>query len=420
MCSHAVELLSSVYPRVYSVNGAAVAFARKAWGIQADGAKDRNEHTHHAKDAMVIAALTLGRFNAICTALKDDGAMAAKRPCDICKTPYEGFADKVRRATDEILVKHVLRQTTLRQSSKRNALAKAHPQKDDPSKIVKHVNSRGDTVRGPLHKDTFYGCIATPESGEKAFVVRKPLIGPVATIEGFVDKIVDPAIRDIVNAAIEKLKVAGTKNIEPGYIKMPSGVPINKVRIYAHTTSPKELRNHAMVSEKPYKTPYYVTAAEGSNFRLGVFSANGKMSVRPDNALDWAQNHKKSDYVPLDRQEGFVGYIVPGSMAIAAEGADVESVRNLGSTDISKRLYKVVKFENTGRITFRRHLEARASVVLAKDLAAAGKHKAGESQIDFEKPHELLLLSPGVYFAKMLFEGIHFKMLLDGSIKFLK
>lgn len=420
MCSHAVELLRSVYPSVYSVNGAAVAFARKAWGIQTDGAKDRNEHTHHAKDAMVIAALTPGRFNAICTALKDDGVSSTLRPCDVCKPPHEGFSEKVRKATEEILVKHVLRQTTLRQSSKRNALAKAHPQKGDPTKLVKYVNSRGDTVRGALHKDTFYGCIARPENGEKAFVVRKPLAGPIATIEDFADKIVDPAIRDIVNAAIEQLKASGTKNIELGYIKMPSGVPINKVRIYAHTTSPKELRNHAMVSEKPYKTPYYVTAAEGSNFRLGVFSVDGKMSVRPDNALDWAQNHKRPDYVPLDRQDGFVGYIVPGSMAIAAEGADVEAVKVLSRMELSKRLYKVVKFRSDGLITFRRHLEARASVVLAKDLTAAGKHKAGESQIDFEKPHELLLLSPGVYLAKMLFEGIHFKMQLDGSIKFLK
>ena len=80
----------------------------------------------------------------------------------------------------------------------------------------------------------------------------------------------------------------------------------------------------------------------------------------------------------------------------------------------------MVKFRSDGLITFRRHLEARASVVLAKDLTIVGKHKAGESQIDFVNPHELLLLSPVVYFAKMLFEGIHFKMQLDGSIMLLK
>ena len=136
--------------------------------------------------------------------------------------------------------------------------------------------------------------------------------------------------------------------------------------------------------------------------------------------LDWAKNHKQPDYVPLDKQAGFVGYICPGAMAIAAENTDIAKAKHLSAIELSKRLYKVVKFESTGRITFRRHLEARASVVLAKDLADAGKHKAGESSIDFVRPHELLLLSPGVYFGNMLFEGIHFKMMLDGTIVFLK
>lgn len=418
MSSHAVELLRSVYPNVHSVNGAATAFARKAWGIQGDESKDRSEHTHHAKDAMVIAALTPGRFNAICTALRDDGKSAGMRPCDICKPPYDGFAEKVRKATGEILVKHVLRQTTLRQSSKQNALAKAHPQKSDPSKTVKFVASRGDTVRGALHKETFYGCIV--KDGEKSYVVRKPLEGPIASAEQLVSKIVDPAIRDIVRLSIEKFKRDGVTKLAPGMIKMPSGVPVNKVRIFAHTTNPMALRDHATVSRHGYKTPYYVTASEGSNFRLGVFDIYGKLAVKPDNVLDWAQNHKKADYPPLDKQPGFVGYIFPGSMAIAAEHADIGRIKDLAQTELAKRLYKVVKFESTGRITFRRHLEARASVVLAKDLMGAGKHKAGESVVDFANPHELLLLSPGVYFENMLFEGIHFKMMIDGTIVFLK
>ena len=67
----------------------------------------------------------------------------------------------------------------------------------------------------------------------------------------------------------------------PGDIKMPSGVPINKVRIEAQTTNPTELRDHAIPSEKEYKTPYYVTSAEGSNFRLGLFEVDGKRFVEP-------------------------------------------------------------------------------------------------------------------------------------------
>lgn len=419
MSSHAVEFLRSVYPKVYSVNGTATAFARKAWGIQSDDTKDRTEHTHHAKDAMVIAALTPSRFNAICTSLKDDGKMPSVRPCDICPPPYDNFAETVRDATSDILVKHVLRRTTQKQSSKRNALAKSHPLKSDPSKTVKHVLSRGDTVRGALHKETFYGCITTPDDGEKVFVVRKPLIGPIAAAEAIAPKIVDAAIREIVTAAIETLKANGVKNIEPGMIKMPSGVPINKVRIYANTTNPSKLRNHDFVSEKDYKTPYYVTSAEGSNFRLGVFSVDGRRFVKPDNALDWAQNHKKDDYTPLDQQEGFIGYIYPGSMAITIDTTTREAPETIDRKTQVKRLYKVVKFESTGRITFRHHVEARASTVLKKDLVTSGKYGHGESKINFCYPNELLYLSPGIYLNQMLFEGIHFRMAIDGTITML-
>ena len=425
MTTHAVELLKSVYPATYAVNGSATAFARKAWGIQNDGPKDRSEHTHHAKDAMVIAALAPARFTAICTALKDDGAQRL-RECDVCPPPYPNFAEKVRRACEEILVKHVLRQTTLRQSSKRNVLAKAHHVDGDAAKpLVSAVLSRGDTVRGALHKDTFYGCIADPVTGELKKVVRKSLIGPLAAAEGNLDKIVDAAIREIVAKAIKTFKEKGIKNIELGMVQMPSGVPVNKVRVFApNATNAQTLRNHTMPSAHDYKTPYYVTSAEGSNFRLALFERDGKKFVKPDNSLVWAQNHKKPDYSPLHLQSGFVGYIIPGSMALTHREGHPEELRDLVTSqnvaELRKRLYKVVKFSGDGRITFRHHLEARASVVLSKELKDAGKHASGESKIDLEHAHELLLVSPGVYIPQMLFEGIHFKMNLDGSIRFLE
>ena len=421
MCSHAVDLLRCVYPATFAVNGTATAFARKAWGIQGDEGKDRTEHTHHAKDAMVIAALTPARFTAICTALKDDGR-ERRRECDVCPPPYEGFAEKVRRACDEILVKHVLRQTALRQSSKKNVLAHAHREKGDPNgRIVRRVKSQGDTVRGALHKDTFYGCIKRPGIGDKVFVVRKSLSGPLLDAMSLVEKIVDPAIRELVRTQLLELKSKGAKNVAPGDVKMPSGVPINKVRIEAQTMNPAVLRDHlATPSEKDYKTPYYVTSAKNSNFRLGVFEKDGKRFVEPDNLLAWAQAHKRAGYVPLDRKPGFVGYVMPGSMAIACHDSHTDELEGLSLRELGKRLYKVVKFEPTGRITLRYHKEARASTILEGDLANQGFHKKGESKIDLANPNLLLLLRPKAYLSQMFFEGIDLKMMLDGTIQPIK
>lgn len=204
-------------------------------------------------------------------------------------------------------------------------------------------------------------------------------------------------------------------------IKMPSGVPINKVRVFApNATNAQTLRSHAVTSKKDYKNTYYVTSAEGSNFRLALFSNNGKLSVEPDNSLAWAQNHKRIDYTPLDAKPGFMGYIMPGSMALTFHAGHPEELESMNIAEISKRLYKVVKFESSGRTTFRLHTEARAATILSDSLKAIGKSKTGDSTISFDNPGLLLYLSSGKFLKQMLFEGIHFKMNLDGTIVFLK
>lgn len=409
MTRHAVELLKCVYPRVFTVNGAATAFARKAWGIQGDDAKSRDEHTHHATDAIVIAALTPARFNTICTALKDDGKSQSQK----CPPPYANFAEKVSKATGEILVKHVIRLTTLRQGSQRNVLA------------------RGDTVRGELHKDRFFGLIQAPGSEEKKFVVRKSLVDKVSVVKSYLKDetkpnkkgIVDGGINAIVKAAVQAAEAAGKTAFEPGDITMPSGVPILKVRIYAKPGQ-VELRNHDMPSRHDYKTPYYVYTAEGSNFRLAFFRRQGKFSAVLDNSLRWAQEHKKPGYLPLHEQDGFLGYVICGAMALVHTPNHPEELQTLPRTVLPKRLYKVVSFEKRNkdvRIILRFHSEARASTVLAQFIGSLpGRSSKGESKISLDAPYELLRLGFSTYQNQVMFEGIHFRMMLDGSIQFIE
>ena len=174
-----------------------------------------------------------------------------------------------------------------------------------------------------------------------------------------------------------------------------------------------------MPSTQPHKTPYYVSTAEGSNFRLALFLKNGRFSAIPDNSLSWAQNHKKPDYIPLHAQDGFLGYVFPGTMALVHAPDNPGELRSLSPEALRKRLYKVVKFEKSGLLTLRYHSEARPSTVLSAALSAAGKRGQGESSISLDTPHKLLRISPSTYRNQVLFEGIHFRMLLDGSIHFM-
>ena len=192
---------------------------------------------------------------------------------------------------------------------------------------------------------------------------------------------------------------------------MPSGVPINKVRVFANMANPLQLKDHATASDKEYKTPYYVTAAEGSYFRLGVFELNGKLSVKPDNILTWAQNHKRVDYVPLDQQDGFIGYISPGSMAIAKASGN-ENVEELSNSELRKRAYTTLSVggEGDNRAQFRYSLAAG----MKKDLGGLA------STYSLANPPLLLRMRPNKFLSAMLFENIHFKMMLDGTIVFFK
>lgn len=417
MSSHAVELLRSVYPATFAVNGTATAFARKAWGVQGDEAKDRTDHTHHAKDAMVIAALTPARFTAICTALKDDGTDAYRRPCDVCPPPYEGFAEKIRHACGEILVKHVLRQTTLRQSSKQTALVHAHPPKGNPDgKPIKFVKAQGDTVRGALHKETYYGKITLPETGKLVAVQRVELKGKIPDIRKIIKSIIDPSIRSIVENALNELERNGKKDIVPGDILMPSGVPVKKVRVLA----PKSFQNPDIISKQShpskleYKNYRYAGAAESSNFRMAVFLRDDVFSYSTETKLQWAKGHKKQDYPTLDRMEGFLGYISPGNMVLACPPEDIDKIKGLPSKEVKNRLYyiRVLPSEKETRGEIQFHREARAK----KDIPDSEK----SSSINLNVPSALIRISANNMFRNLLFEGIHFRMMLDGSITFIK
>ena len=106
-------------------------------------------------------------------------------------------------------------------------------------------------------------------------------------------------------------------------------------------------------------------------------------------------------------------------MALVHAPDNPGELRSLPPEALRKRLYKVVKFEKNGLMTLRFHTEARPSTVLSAALSAEGKRGKGESSISLDSPHALLRISPSTYRNQVLFEGIHFRVLLDGTIRFM-
>ena len=431
MSRHAVDFLASVYrradgkPAVWAVNGAATAFARKAWGVQdTDSPKLRVNHVHHAIDAMVVAHLSRARFNDICSRLKDDagGTSAAFGRADAIPPPCPGFADMVRRAAEDIFVRHLSFHKETKQTARKN-WPLVHPVQTSAG-VLRVVRTAGDTVRGALHKDTFFGRIVDPVSGEDAFVVRKSVsdAGTFKSVSDF-DKIVDPAVREKVRSQVQARMDAGKTfsdvqkelaDPQSGFrlwMKEPGpdgrgGVPIEKVRIKAHKSTARELKSQTFLSSKDYKNRYYVDSAEGTNFRLAVY----ERGLAIDNLLDWAQ----AGGTPPDSPEraalgSFRGYLRSGAMVLLYDRT-TDELNVLSPKAISDRLYVIYKYQyigNTIRISLKKQTCAMSISQMGNDIP---KH-------DFTSFDELKFYVTGSEFLQHgLFEGIDFALSIDGTL----
>jgi len=160
------------------------------------GEKNRADHRHHAIDAVVIALTNRRRLVQLSDIVKRGGARAHG---EILEDPWPNFRENVVQAIKKTNVSHRVERK----------------------------------VAGKLHEETLYGPTRTP--GE--WVLRKPVI---ALSANEVERIRDATIRQIVVSALADAGIDVGRGKKPdakkmkealSKLKMPSGVPIRKVRL---------------------------------------------------------------------------------------------------------------------------------------------------------------------------------------------
>lgn len=411
----AVEFLKQRYPKVYPCNGAVVSYARKAWGLQAeDEKKDRNDHTHHAVDAIVIAAIDRERFSQICSVLG-----SSDWNCNItCPPPYENFGELAYKARESILVRHIPLNRKLvpfQEKAVRKNLRLATPIKTSDGNMLYKVTSSGRTVRGSLHEDSYYGKII--KDGKEIPVIRKTIASAknLDELKNWAKSAVDAPVRETLLVQIKQYEEQGLdvkkipligqfwgpkdKNGTPDV----DGIPLKKIRII-YGKNPEKIRDHVTKGSEPSHNCVY---GLGGDLLELVLSSNSKKNISLMDKVNEEISINENDMV-----------IRPG-MAVLFYEKDKEELYNLSNNYLSKRLYFVRKFGDDGRVTFWLHREARASTVLSDYLQSIGKNKAGQSKIDFNCPHELLRLSGPGYINNIMLEGRDFVFDLDGQISFI-
>ncbi|TXD85525.1 type II CRISPR RNA-guided endonuclease Cas9 [Subsaximicrobium wynnwilliamsii] len=183
--------LSKICSKVMVAPGQMTSNLRHHWGLNSvlnleDDTKTRDDHRHHAIDALVMACSTRGHLQELSKWNRYD------RSYDLNNfpKPWESFREDAEKAVDGILVSH--------KKSKSILTVRKHI----TEKNGERYTNKGVAARGQLHKETVFAKRQAPNSDE-AFHVRKPIDS--LTTEKQLEKVVDITIKQLIFKRINVL-----------------------------------------------------------------------------------------------------------------------------------------------------------------------------------------------------------------------
>lgn len=433
---YAFHYLKTYFERVDVQKGSITAEFRKIYQLQVpDEKKDRSKHSHHAKDAAVLTLIPVA-------AKRDEIREKAFILYETTRKqyheePYKGFKREfVWGIDDNVLINNITNNQEL-------TPAKRKVRKRGKEVVVngKVRWATGDSIRGQLHQETFYGAIKPAQKGEKGnllkeengkfiqeenvrYVIRVPFqYKKDANTPGFktLDEIKKQVVDEGLKTQIEKqVKEAGglKEAFEKGiYLLDKSGRPhgnrIRHIRVWASVSEPLAIKKQTYLSNKEYKQSYW--AANGENiicayYKSDTIDKTGKIKkdrgLEIVNLFDTANLKKfglvnskgeiqlyrkdKSNQVIIDdkgnKQSPYV--ILKTGMKVIFYDEKIEELekqQNEKDIDYNKRIsyrtYKIVKFTG-GRLTFQHHLEARNDKELEKSYPERIVFKTDEKNKD--------------------------------------
>ena len=390
---YAFHYLKSVFSRVDVQKGSITADFRKILGVQSvDEKKDREKHSHHAIDAAILTMIPSSAKRDRMIELfyqeqeandSEKGAFRIKLNNEIKSCHLGNINNLIATIEQNFLVNHVTKDQTLSPAKK-------------PRRTGKHLKKgqwlQGDSIRGSLHKETYYGAIVGIDNNYRV-VVHKPLRG---LREKDLDSIVDPALRKAIESQVkqymEKQNLSFAKAIEePIFMTDKNGTPvktdkngrpispIRHVRCYAKAGRGElkmetvlKIKQQTYPSKHEHKNSYYVQNDDNylCLFYEGMMKGKHQREFRLINYFEISQLHL-TDVNTMSAEPEFSTFKGNPSMplkAIIKKGTRVllynnipDEVKELDREKISKRLYVVYKFNAIGtpNIYLRHHLEAR-------------------------------------------------------------
>lgn len=401
IAKYATLFLESLFTRVEVQKGSVTAAFRNIIGVPQ---KTRDNNSHHAVDALILTYIP----------------SSAPRE-KLLKLYYEKLEASIVGHDVSHIEALILREKKLCginvnlnptiQFLRDNVIARytCREQVITPARRKKKVGHRtfwlqGDSIRGQLFQDNFYGKIMQ-EDKEKVVIRRGG--GYIKFEEKHIKDIIDPKIRE----AIQKL--TDEKGFEQAYkdgfyIIGPTGIktPIRHVRCEFSEKPVVPVKEHAYRSDKEYKHHSY--AVNGEVVLYALYENSNIQEHRCVTLAEVAQANRcrglnnVEDMLPMTvEKKGKVltcSFVLHrGTMLILRN--EGEELTSLTMSEISKRLYRfrAVEKMKEGKICLQHHLFSSAGDVKAKAestytigqaapiiIVARGKQKFWIEGVDFE------------------------------------
>lgn len=439
---YALPYLKTIFKKVTVEKGQVVSHFKKMLGVDlSNDKKDRSLHTHHAQDAGI---LTLIPFNAS----KRDQLLKKYFEDNKFRTKPDNWKDfKAQYIIDFSNDTLINAQTENKQTLQSKKIVRKRGKIQYIEGTNKPKIAQGDTIRGQLFEETFYGAIKQPKKDEDGkiifdgngkmlledeikLVVRRDLLYKKnAQSPGF--KNLDEIKRCIVDESLFKMieKQVKESDFETAltngvYSLDKKGNKVNKIRrirCFVRLKTAVRVSEQDFKSNKEYKN--YLLANNAENSVCLFYEKGTDRAIQILRLIDLAQLKPKSEkdffetpiYNEFQIKKGkkipLKAVLHVGDRVLFYEESPKE-IYDLKDDyqELSKRFFTIYGFEADGRIKFKHHLLAENLTDLKK------KYKEHIYFCSSEKIGLMRCSRPGWTF---LIENVDFKISLDGKIIFL-
>lgn len=445
---YAFHYLKTVFNKVEVIKGSNTASFRKIYGIQSImESKDRSVHSHHAVDAAILTLIPSSkkREDILRKSYEYEEKNYGKQ---YHEKPFPGFHyAMIEELQKNILINNIADNDQTLTPGRKIVRQRGKIIWIDKENRIPKV-SQGDSIRGELHLQTYYGKIKIAEKNEKGSLVRDEknnivynqvdgkdeiwmvIRKPIEKVNFSSDIVVDKQIFSFLTKQLDKgVKQADLVDFQGRKLRHLR-CRVKAARGFMNPDNVTIVKEQLYKSNKEYKN--YIYADSGENYIFGLYKNEyGNQIVSVNKFEASIQNKgsvivKKEDLFRLKepilikgKEASLFHIFETGQKVIFYE--ILEEIKDLDKNELSKRLYfvKTLFDAKTQRILFQNHLEARNNDELLKDFSreqfgTKGKDGFSKFTTDFVAPR--LLLSPGNF--NFIIEGKDFEMKLDGTIEF--